>query len=299
MKRIALLLGLILLAATTLSAWAPGTHVYIANKVKATGVYKADVLYGATAPDLNLLFSTAPDDPTFFATHYGGMAMWQAAMTNDEKALAFGFMTHNEAWGADHFAHIASHVYPTAGQGYVIIKADQLCQVLTADLTNAGMSQYTPIVTPMNCHFILEYGLDLLAKHRDPYLGEKVTEAALHRSPEMAALLAKAYAGGDPYVAGGFAQAEAVWRQTMIAYGQILKQPDAKALPAMAEFLANLALQLKVVDESVPHDALVMLLQLALTESMRVCATDFYPEIDATVYDLQNNPALAALPYRP
>lgn len=40
-----------------------------------------------------------------YETHYDIMKVWEAAQSKPGKALAFGFVSHNEVWGVDSTAH--------------------------------------------------------------------------------------------------------------------------------------------------------------------------------------------------
>ncbi|WP_257310116.1 hypothetical protein [Geothrix fuzhouensis] len=279
-------------SATALQAWGPGTHTYVAYQLKEVGTNKAELLYGAIAPDFNLLKSMSATDPLFLATHYQALAPWEVAVTPQERALAWGFASHNEAWGADHTAHIASLTLADTSQGYVIQKAAVLKATLEAQLTAAGMTGYLGLITPDNCHFILEYGIDLLARNLDPYLGAKLVEAASHRSPAMGSLMARAYAPGDLGGGATLAYMEGVWRTFMVRYGHILKELEAKALPMMADFLVDLGIQLQVLPPVPPDQrpALVQLIGLALTDSITICASDYPGEIGATIQSLRTGP---------
>ena len=279
-------------SATALQAWGPGTHTYVAYQLKDVGTNKAELLYGAIAPDFNLLKSMSATDPLFLATHYLALAPWEVACTPEERALAWGFASHNEAWGADHTAHIASLTLADTGQGYVIQKAAVLKATLEAQLTAAGMTGYLGLITPDNCHFILEYGIDLLARRLDPYLGARLVEAAAHRSPAMGSLMARAYAPGDLEGGATLAYMEGIWRTFMVRYGGILKEPEAKALPMMADFLVDLGVQLQVLPPVPPDQrpALVQLIGLALTDSIAICAPDYPGEIGATIHSLRTSP---------
>ncbi|WP_243304955.1 hypothetical protein [Geothrix oryzisoli] len=279
-------------SATALQAWGPGTHTYVAYQLKEVGTNKAELLYGAIAPDFNLLKSMSATDPLFLATHYLALAPWEVAGTPEERALAWGFASHNEAWGADHTAHIASLTLTDTSQGYVIQKAAVLKATLDAQLTAAGMDSYLGLITPDNCHFILEYGIDLLARRLDPYLGAKLVEAASHRSPAMGSLMARAYAPGDTEGGATLAYMEGVWRTFMVRYGHILKEPEAKALPMMADFLVDLGIQLQVLPPVPPDQrpALVQLIGLALADAITICTPDYPGEIDATIQSLRTSP---------
>lgn len=284
-----------MLAATAAHGWGPATHVMVANQLKSTGQYKAEVMYGAVAPDLYLLLTPNPMDPwdpAFRATHYpmGIYAPWAAAQTPEERALAWGYLTHNEGWGADHTAHITSNVFPGTGQGYVILKAAQLRALMLQQLEQMGMGSYAGLITEANTHFIVEYGIDLVAKGMEPELGEKLVEAAGHRSAAMGPLLARAYGQGDPQVEQAFQQAEAFWDPLMIRYGSILKLPMKKAVPQVAEFLVDLGVGLGVLqDPGADRPLLVQLIQLGLKDSMALCAEDFPQEIGATVESIRGS----------
>jgi len=284
---------LALVASTTLlQAWAPGTHTYVASQLKDDGRNQAEVLYGAIAPDFNLLKSMSSTDPLFLATHYQALRPWDAALTRDERALAWGFATHNEAWGADRTAHIGSLTLPDTSQGYVIQKAHVLQLTLQQQLTAAGMGAFLPMVTADNCHFILEYGLDLLARQMHPNLGAKLVEAASHRSASMGSLMGRAYAPGDPQGAASLAAMESIWRTFMVRYGHILKESEDKALPLMADFLVDLGMQLNVLPQLGPdlRPALVQLIELGLADAIAICTPDFGTEIQATIQALRQTP---------
>lgn len=279
-------------SASALQAWGPGTHTYVAYQLRDVGPYQAERLYGAIAPDFNLFKSTASADPLFLVTHYQALRPWEVADTRQEKALAWGFATHNEAWGADYTAHIGSLTLTDTSRGYVIQKAGILQQILQGQLTAAGMDAFLPLVTLDNCHFILEYGLDLLARRLDPYLGAKLVEAASHRSPAMGALLGRAYAAGDPAGAIALAIMEGQWRTYLIRYGHILKQPEPKALPMLADFLVDLGVELKVLPAVGPdlRPTLVQLIELGLTDAIAICTPDYSAEIGATLQYLRTGP---------
>jgi hypothetical protein len=281
---------------TSAFAWGPATHTYIVDQLNGRGE-KADQLYGAVMPDINLLLSADGQSPYFQSTHYDFTNVWTVAANSHSEAykgLAFGFASHNEKWGADYSAHIHSLRYPEFQQGgYVIKKSQELCKVLN----DAYGSQVPPgILTLDNCHFILEYGLDLMVKSKDPWIGAKVMLAARFRSPRVSGLLMAAYPDVDPMPKLGlpagttygteFAMAEQVWREKMIQYGQILMLPNDKAVPALAAFLNQMAHDLEVLPGEL--DA-TQLIGAALVASMQVCATDFSPELKATVANVNFN----------
>ncbi len=258
--------SLLLALLTPALAWPPGAHAYIANKLRNAN--PDNVMFGAMTPDINQLLSTSQVSPYFFATHYpaipdltdqGFLDLWasgQQMNTPDARALAFGFATHNEAWGADYYAHIRSHLYPGytnpqyAGQnGYVWVKAGQLCRLMKAQLSAAGIDNpdlAALLDDTMNCHFIVEYGMDLLLKStRDPLIGSKVLAAAQgHDADAMRGLFTETY---KQEIAQGLtmgmimAGAEPDWKGLMTQYGTALSLPMDQAVPAVAAFLEALA----------------------------------------------------------
>jgi hypothetical protein len=68
-------------------------------------------MWGGVAPDLFIFIfdpAVCPDwitDQTHGTSSDTFMKVWNAAGTNAEDALAYGFVSHNEDWGADHIAH--------------------------------------------------------------------------------------------------------------------------------------------------------------------------------------------------
>jgi len=276
-------------------AWGPATHTYIANQLQGPGE-KPDQMYGAVTPDINLLLSADAWSPYFQMTHHE-FAVWNTSTSSDSKvmkALAYGYTTHNEDWGADYTAHIHSLAYPEFAQGgYVIKKSAELCAVLQDAYGNQIPDG---ILTLDNCHFILEYGLDLMVKMKDPAIGAKVMQSARHRSPQIAALLVAAYPEVDPAPKFGlpagttygmeFAIVEPIWREKMIQYGDILMLPSDKALPALAAFLNQMAHDLGVLPGQL--DA-TQLIAGALGATTQICAPDFGPELKATVANVALN----------
>lgn len=289
------ILLLTVMFSTSAFAWGPATHTYIANQLQSTGE-KADQLYGAVTPDINLLLSADAWSPYFQATHHEFMPVWTVASNSDSnavKALAFGMATHNEEWGADYTAHMHSMKYPDFQQGgYVIKKSQELCTLLN----QMYGGQIPPgILTLDNCHFILEYGIDLMVKMKDPAIGAKVMQSARHRSPEIAGLLMAAYPEADPTPKFGppgitygmeLAAVEPVWREKMIQYGDILMLPSDKALPALATFLNQMAHDLNVLPAELDASEII---KGALVGSMYVCSPDFGAELNATVANVAVN----------
>ena len=114
------------------SSWSfnPLAHIFIAERVFPHYCGNIDLYYGSIAPDLALSFyvknpdrwPTARDD-----THHYYIDLRPYARGGVQQAFAKGWLTHNEEWGADFYAHIS---YEVDGQwiqpGYVYEKAADL-----------------------------------------------------------------------------------------------------------------------------------------------------------------------------
>ncbi len=310
---------LLLAFLTPALAWPPGTHAYIANQLNQRGE-AVNLSFGAMAPDINQLLSTNQVSDYFFATHYpaipgvtdqGFLDLWATGRELDtaaSRSLGFGFATHNEAWGADYYAHIKSHLYPNytnpkyPGQnGYVWVKADQLCRVLKAQLSTAGIDD--PLLNSllsdsMNCHFIVEYGMDLLLKGTtDPRIGNEVLTAAQeHDAATMQALFFATYTQQMSEPVPGrmgvlMAGAEPMWTGVLTNYGTALNLPMNQAVPAVAAFLEQLA-ESQVLNTSLPPEqkqVLTTVIELGLVDSLGLCAYDFNAELELTVKSVRSN----------
>ncbi len=295
--------GLMLMIATTPALpWAPGTHAYIAVHAQP-GVDAVNLVYGAMAPDVNQMLSSDQLSPYFFATHYppdryakqGFPDLWntaQAMNTGTARALAIGFVSHNERWGADYFAHLKSRVYPRYRNvqyphqnGYVWAKAGQLCSLLKTQLSVADNPLLDKLLADdMNCHFVVEYGMDLLLKATlDPQVGAKVVAAAQGRDAStMQALFAATYKQPSGMMLAG---AEPYWSAVLAQYGSALDLPMGQAIPAVAAFLEVLAENqlLGTTLDPLTRAQLTMVIQLGLVDSMQLCADDFNLELGETV----------------
>ncbi len=153
----------------------------------------------------------------------------------------------------------------------------------------------------MNCHFIVEYGMDLLLKWtKDPQIGSKVAAAAAgHDSTQMVALLTAAYpdmaaAFTTPIPELGGATAPQAWAFMMAQYGVALNQPaglDAhQDVDAVADYLVMLAALLLKDDlrnAGVEASALKPLIFYGLQFSMALCAEDYPKELNATIGEMK------------
>ena len=163
------------------------------------------------------------------------MKVWKASRGNVEKSLAFGFVSHNDRWGADFTA------CQTCGQpvGYAYAKANVLLSIAPLP-SELGIPDEIAVEI---FHEIVENAVDILVKRTDPLIGYRLSSAALLRSPWFSQLLVRAYAkcfasfaGITELEAAQFIQAtENDFREAISSYGQILSQDEATVIQLISE----------------------------------------------------------------
>jgi hypothetical protein len=267
--------------------WGSAVHAYIADHLgKKAPLLNLNEVYGAVAPDVfNYMFDNPALQQTLvMGTHYQSTLVWDAARFPTGKALAFGFVSHNELFGADHTAHLYLSGYP---DGYVIVKAKLLVPAVQYVLGQNGIAITDPDVLLTVCHTFTEFGLDVLLKKVDPQIGRKITMAALLRSPEMPFLLAQAYGsslGGTRQALKFIQPMEREFRKNMILYGQALSQDDATSVQLLAEQLAQMSAQyLALYQINVTAEQIVPLIEFGMGEAMKNCQADFLQAISEIV----------------
>ena len=108
-------------------AWGGATHAYFAREL-GQGMLNSQEIYGATVPDLfNLMLDLPYYDYLADQTHYQYAQIKTRARRMGLDAFAFGFVSHNEGWGADYTAHRRGR---TTRGGYVITKSESLAPKL-------------------------------------------------------------------------------------------------------------------------------------------------------------------------
>lgn len=286
---------------TPLYAWGSATHAYIAYEIgRQQGSSNLNEIYGAVLPDaFNMMFGDPYQGHLWTLTHYEFMQLVEAAELENDKALAFGFASHNEAWGADQTAHINSRTHP--GQGYVIRKQDQLAAILEPQvrlfLLFSGVPNAGTIINevlPTVAHTAIETAIDLLiAENQDPDIGQRMVLAARTRGWSAPILLCKAYAA-DFAAATGTTEAVAAplviaaeneFRYQMILYGTTLMQDDP--VDVLAEQGAELAKLLLAAKYGVIVDIPVDLMMEILDSAVDLVRDDYAAEIAATVTHVQ------------
>ena len=310
MKKSTLIVGALFLSvflAAPAFPWGWTVHTYIDEQFATKWrLQNANQVYGGLAPDLFNFRFDAPEMREYMQgrTHNDFMPVWNSAKSQPAKALAFGFVSHNELWGIDSTAHRAGLTYgqegtipghPAAG-GYVIAKAYGLMGVLNQIPQFAALNLPEPVVLTV-AHELVERGVDLLMKRLDPMIGVKMAAAALPPNPNFPVFMEKAYAG-DLATHFGISRIEAVkflvsserqFRQTMVLYGHVLMQDDATAIALMAEQLEEMAkafLAAFGLPPLPPNVDIEPLLQYGIAQAMSLCWGDFAAEVEATVDDV-------------
>ena len=257
MKRWAVVL-MILFAPSVLFGWGNATHMYFADRLGVSHVGpNAHEMYGSVLPDA---FNLKLDSTGVFMAdqaHHNFMPLYHSAWRCDLKDVAFGFVCHNDSWGADFTAHHAART--VSGGGYAVVKGAELAPLLVPDivtiLVTAGLdtasAQYLAgALAPEFGHDLVETAVDLMVKRNlDPAIGRKIVLAATTRPMDTPLLLAAAYAvplsryshrsllQSTKYIV----DAEKENRQQMIQYGNIFTMMEAEAILALAQMNAAIA----------------------------------------------------------
>ena len=290
-------LSLVFLTSDAFS-WGYATHTYIDDHIgKNCWVRNSDEIYGGIAPDMfNYMFDT-PEYLGYlsYQTHNGFMQVWEKAKVNREKAFVYGFVSHNDVWGADSTAHHSGITYGQT-EGYVIAKAELLKPTISEILTGLAPDYPSDLLDEIALdvsHELTEYAIDVLIKRLDPMIGEKIARSALHRSPQFPRLLVRAYAAefssyegiSFPEAARLIKTAEKEFRESMVLYGQALMLDKETAIQLISEQTAYIAVSfLGAYGITIPEGTdLVPLVTSAIGQSLDICAEDFSYEIEATI----------------
>jgi hypothetical protein len=286
-------------------SWNQPTHAYIADRLGArVGRDNLNEMWGSVTPDLfNYVFDPALcpgwiSDQTHGTYSNTFLKVWNAADTKDEKSLAFGFVTHNQAWGADHTAHISCR---TCGEddGYIIVKAAQLLRApypANPGQTFGDVFENTLGMSPgeasLVAHVLTEEAVDVrLANEVDPLIGRKLATAARNETKGFQPLLVKAFsadyaaqcfAGDSSKAAQVLTAAEKNHRKDMIFMGEAVSRPEQVAMRMLAEHLVGVLPDFLGRPLSVPDAEAEEMIRAALLSSMAIC-DDYKEEIDATV----------------
>jgi len=319
-NRIVVLASAVLLVLAMTSeaySWGAATHVYVSERLNTHGnIARVNEMYGGNGPDVFNYMFQYPYYRGFLQDrgHDDFMAVWDGAVSKQAEALAFGFVAHNDLWGADFTAHHDGRTFGQRGTipeapeegGYVIAKARILKGILeqVPEFNALGLPEAIKLEI---FHVITEHGVDLLVKRADPAVGKKLLESAMFRNPDFPRLLVRAY-GEDLSRYGAMSPAEAAqvitsaeaeFRRSLILYGQALMQDEATAIRLVADNLADIsAAYLAAYGLSLPPGAdIAPLVAFGLGQSMALCAGDIAAELDATAEYVDSNLAWHGIYY--
>lgn len=248
------LLALLVAAALFLPApafsWGWATHVYYEENL---GPGNEESLYGAVLPDFAQVLPQL--DYLFFLqhqTHYKFDRLASKSASFGLPDLGTAFAGHNEAFGADHSAHVAGFTTAPGTGGYVAVKsgllldrslpfpsgsmtlAEYLGSLLEANgIPPATAAQIAAQIAPDVAHSVVEDGIDILLvlEGAGPAAGCQVLFSARARDAEsVQSLLVKSYARNFaarlklPYrdAVSVIAGAEAGFQELMTYYGATL-----------------------------------------------------------------------------
>lgn len=274
--------------------WGWAAHTYVIDQAGSKRpVVNLQEVYGGMAADcFNYLILADPalapvQDILFREAHYESLTLWENAPPA-LKPLAYGFVSHNEAWGEDWTAHI-QNLTIGGHEGYVILKARELAGQLSVALQGAVSADDLLVVS----HELIEYGVDLLViKNLDHGIGLQMFNAADQRDPAFPELLATTFGpalaslGFSPAQATGLITgAEAVFRQNMMIYGMILATPDETLqMDYLVQFLLPQAQAYFAANNITlpPGVDLDQVIRIAIESSMQLCADDYLKELVRT-----------------
>ncbi|HEX9052122.1 MAG TPA: hypothetical protein VF841_16445 [Anaeromyxobacter sp.] len=291
-------------------AWAAGTHAYVAKRTYRMSGLVDDAelcrrVLGANGPDL---FNSIWDDEAqalALVLHTRdprpNLAPYAAASGDAQRALGFGFASHNNGWGTDATAHVAGRTFGQ-DEGYVIAKAAVVGALLAPTLGDAlGLPPDVAraLATDVSHNFV-EYGVDLLLAQADPQLGWTLYGSAgcyLGTADDdflvkaLVPWMAPALPPGATRSAEQWVRlAEAPFVRGLAANGYVLTLPFDVAKATLAHQLAvegrsYLAWRYAGVpgfDPPPPVELLEQLASAGLDVAVAVCAPDVMGELEAT-----------------
>lgn len=291
----------IVLFPTAAFSWGSAVHAYIGDQLAARGgLLNENEVYGSMAPDLfNFRFDKPEYREFLYAqTHENFQKVVDEAKSQPAMALALGFLSHNDVWGADSTAHHSGITFGL-GKGYVIAKAEILLSYLNSIQEYVDLEIPVPVGMEI-AHQLVEDAVDILMKRVDSKIGEKMIAAALSPHPNMPLLVVNAYAG-DLASYAGISEREAAkfivssdrqFRNVSILYGQALTLDEDAAAQALAEQLADLAQAFFAAYGITwpPEVDPIPLLQLGIGQAMLLCENDFEDEVAATIDHIELSP---------
>jgi hypothetical protein len=301
------ILAIILLTVTpaTIFAWGAITHAYFADELGVRwGNRNIQEIYGATLPDVfNLMYGSPYQEYLWTQTHYEFGEFADQAVDRPTDASAYGFICHNDAWGADYTAHYNAVTDP--GDGYVITKANSIVPALVPQLTDvltaAGVPDALTVaqrLAPGLGENFIETAVDVLVRRNEsPSAGLRLFIAAYLRDIRVPFMLIGAYARDFAQEFGisrfmailTLLAAECEYRDLMILYGGLFMKSEDEIIQLLAEqgvVLAQTLLKaetgLDVVVPAAPLEAFLRDVAIPAVES------DYSAEIAATLAYLES-----------
>lgn len=260
------LLVVVFLGIVPVQTYNPLAHVYVAGRTSLFWWPKADLYYGAIAPDIAWYAST-PQVVAVLAdmTHNSYFDLRRYARNPAQRAFARGMLTHNQIWGLDAYAHGLRGTY-------VIVRTNRL-------MTWAE-TEHIPINEAM-AEFAIETAIDLRLKQQQPLLPTALLEAVLCRSWEDQELFGKVYPH-DLWFA--LYTTEPAFRNLTTNYALALALPSPQDKEALASLGVQLAKQLVPPNSLVPTKDQV---SAVLTEAV-VNTSDFMGPLQAAVLGISS-----------
>ena len=177
---LALILVTPVCAGVRIQAWNPATHIYIAKSVYPAYAGSFDLWYGAIAPDMAMYVypDAAKWSSSFWDTHWTAIDLRLWAATSAQRLFAKGWITHNERYAADHFAHGYPPLYLA---GYVTLRANIL-------------AAFADISTDL-AHMAVETAIDIHMRTRHPDLAWQLPAAVPANPSLVQGLLSRVFVG--------------------------------------------------------------------------------------------------------
>lgn len=309
--------------------WGSATHVYIIEQIgKKFDLRNLNEIYGTVSPDIfNYLLGTGyqrylHDQSHGFSGDESFLKLWWAAgRTGFQKSLAYGFVAHNDVWGADFTAHHQAQSLFDPGvlpeeydPGWVIVQAFDLNAIWGLaeylwSIRKEGVPDAVVFYFAIEiCHNVVETAGDLIMKEEDPLLGIKLSSSALLRDSSFPELLVDAYADEFAFkydltfesAAQIIRNAEKEFRKMMILYGTALMQDKETARQLLAQQMADLSLFYLEEYFNLPSQNEIFLkLDEGLTYAIELCkeGRSYVNEIQETIKFVRSNLLLHRIDY--
>lgn len=267
--------------------WGSATHAYIANRIgRILPPANTNEIYGLIAPDLFFYdFHYALREDIYVFTHGAPgyeyfLGIWAVAPGGMAKSLAYGFVAHNDVWGADVTAH-----HPP--RNYVINKAMALIPMIDWSGVEALIGPVSDEDKLLLCHNVVEGAGDILIRRADPTIGARLLGAALLRDDSFPGLLAS-FIPSSVVTLDEIKANERLFRQAMVLYGGALMQPEPVAIKLLAQQYGQMAVEYLAAKfgGAVPQpvaDAVMAVSLQGLTKAVGLLAPDFMAEIRLTI----------------